>query len=182
MTNRVVIFCCRPFPNILKYIQGSLIKPSNNMENKTPLHTYWKVQLVCKKVPAHSSLEPPLEYNQDQMLLTNQGSLWPFLTMSGVTERLYSFRLVLQEKTGKEISESWRLELLEKFSANNYALSEAEDNNSGLLNRYSRFDFVENTTGNLLKVQEPGFWEVTDCFVLLAYASLVASRTLLNNY
>ena len=80
-----------------------------------------------------------------------------FLTIVGVTERLCSFRLVLQEKTGKEISESSRLELLEKFSAKNYALSEAEDSKSGLLNRYSRFDFVENTTGNLPKVREPGF-------------------------
>ena len=30
------------------------------------------VQLVCKKVPTHSSLEPTQEYNQDQMPLTNQ--------------------------------------------------------------------------------------------------------------
>ena len=27
---------------------------------------------------AHRSLEPPLEYNQDQTPLTNQGSLRPF--------------------------------------------------------------------------------------------------------
>ena len=43
------------------------MKPSNNLENKTLSDTYWKVQLVCKKVPAHSSLEPPLEYSQDQI-------------------------------------------------------------------------------------------------------------------
>ena len=30
----------------------------DNLENKT-------LQLVCMKVQAHSSLEPPLEYNQD---------------------------------------------------------------------------------------------------------------------
>ena len=36
--------------------------PSTNLENKTPLNTY---QLVCKKVQAHSSLEPALEYNPD---------------------------------------------------------------------------------------------------------------------
>ena len=30
------------------------------------------------KVQAHSSLEPSLEYNQDQMPLMNQGLLWPF--------------------------------------------------------------------------------------------------------
>ena len=38
----------------------------------------WRVQEVCKKVQAHSSIEPPLEYTQDQTPLTNQGSLWPF--------------------------------------------------------------------------------------------------------
>ena len=49
--------------------------PSTNLENKTPLNTY---QLVCKKVQAHSSLEPALEYNPDQMPLTNQGLLMYF--------------------------------------------------------------------------------------------------------
>ena len=45
----------------------------------------------------------------------------------GVTEILCSFRLVLEGKTGKEIPESSRLEFLEKFSANNFALSNVED-------------------------------------------------------
>ena len=54
------------------------MKPFNNLENKTPSDTYWRVLLVCKKVQAHSSLEPPLEYNQDQTSLTNQDLLWPF--------------------------------------------------------------------------------------------------------
>ena len=39
------------------------MKPSNNLENKTPLDNYWGVELVSKKVQAHSFLEPPLEYN-----------------------------------------------------------------------------------------------------------------------
>ena len=47
------------------------MKPSNNLENKTPSDTYSRVQLVCEKVQPHSSLEPPLEYNQDLMPLTN---------------------------------------------------------------------------------------------------------------
>ena len=51
------------------------MKHSKNLENKTPSDTYWTVQLVSKKVHAHSSLEPPLQYNQNQMPLTNQGSL-----------------------------------------------------------------------------------------------------------
>ena len=58
-----------------------------------------------------------------------------FLTILGVTEILWSFRLVLERKTGKEIPESSRLQFLEKFSANNFDLSDAEDNISDLLNR-----------------------------------------------
>ena len=58
-----------------------------------------------------------------------------FLTISGVTEILCSFILVLAGKKGKEIPESSKLEFLEKFSGKNFALSDAEDNTSGLLNR-----------------------------------------------
>ena len=54
------------------------MKPSNNLENKTPSDTYSRIQLVYKKVQAHSSLEPPLEYDQDQMPLTNQGLFFSF--------------------------------------------------------------------------------------------------------
>ena len=44
------------------------------------------------------------------------------------------FKLVLEGKTGNEIPESSRLEFTEKFSANNFVLSDAEDNTSGPLN------------------------------------------------
>ena len=57
-----------------------------------------------------------------------------FLIILGVTEILCSFRLVLEEKTDKEIPGSSRLEFLEKFSVNNFALSDTEDNTSRLLN------------------------------------------------
>ena len=58
-----------------------------------------------------------------------------FLTILGVTEMFCSFKLVLEGKTGKEITESPRLEFLERFSANNCVLSDAEGNTSGSLNR-----------------------------------------------
>ena len=54
------------------------MKPSKNLDNKTPSDPYWTVQPVFKKVQARSSLELPLEYNQDYIPLTNQRSLWPF--------------------------------------------------------------------------------------------------------
>ena len=56
-----------------------------------------------------------------------------FLTNLGVTEILYSFRLNLEGKTRKEISESSRLEFLQKLLANRFALSYAKDNTSGLI-------------------------------------------------
>ena len=58
-----------------------------------------------------------------------------FLTILGVTEILCSFKLVLEGKTGKKIPESSCLQFLETFSANNFALADAEDNTSELLNR-----------------------------------------------
>ena len=104
-----------------------------------------------------------------------------FLTILGVKEILCSFRLVLEGKTGKEIPELSRFEFLEKFLANDFALSDAEDNTSGPLNRGGIADLPLLRT--LLAIhptsQEPNFWEVMDSFVLVAYASLAASRTLL---
>ena len=70
----------------------------------------------------------PDDFDKSRFIMT-------FLTILGVTEILCSFKLVLEGKTGKEIPESSRLEFLEKFSANNFALSDAEDNTSGPLNR-----------------------------------------------
>ena len=58
-----------------------------------------------------------------------------FLPILVVTEILCSFRLVLERETGKEIPKSLRLEFLKNFSANNFPLSDAEDNTSRSLNR-----------------------------------------------
>ena len=95
-------------------------------------------------------------------------------------EILCSFRLVLEGKTSKDIPESSRFQFLEKFLANNFALSDAEDNTSSLLNREGIADLPLLRT--LLAIRqmsrEPSFWEVMDSFVLVAYASLAASRTL----
>ena len=72
------------------------------------------------------------------------------------------------KKTGKWIRESSRLEFLEKFLANNFALSDAEDNTSGLLNRRGITDLPLFRT--LLAICQrsckPSFWEVINsCFI-----------------
>ena len=69
------------------------MRPSNNMENKTPLDTYWRVQLGRMTVHAHSSLDPPLEYFW-------QIKVWYDLFKHfGLTEIWCIFRLVI----GKEV-------------------------------------------------------------------------------
>ena len=98
-----------------------------------------------------------------------------FLTILGVPEISCSFRLVLERKSGKEIPKSSRLEFLDKFLANNFALSDAEHNTS------ESFDnLLPESFGNLPQVPRVHFQvSVMDSIVLLAYESLAASRTLL---
>ena len=89
-----------------------------------------------------------------------------FLTILGVAEILCSFKLVLEGKTGKEIPKSSRLEFLEKFSVNNFALSDAEDNTSGLLNRGGIADLPMLRTLLVIcqKSWEPSLQEVMDFY------------------
>ena len=84
-----------------------------------------------------------------------------FLTNIGV-RIIYRFRLDLEGKAGKEIPESSRLEFLEEFSANNFALSNAQGNTSVSLNRGGIADIHQ-------KSWEPSFWEVQDsCFISIS--------------
>ena len=110
-----------------------------------------------------------------------------FLTILGVMDILCSFRLVLEGKTGKEIPESSRFEFLEKFLANNFALSDAEDNTSGPLNRGGKADLplLRTLLAIRQKSQEPSFWEVMDSFVLVAYVQTgqtVITKFIVNNF
>ena len=68
------------------------------------------------------------------------------------------FQISSRRETGKEIPESSRLEFLEKFLANNIALSDAEDNTSGLLNRGGIADLpLLRTISNSPKVSRAKF-------------------------
>ena len=77
----------------------------------------------------------------------------------GVTEILCNFRSVLEGKTGKEIPES----------ANNFALPDAEDKTSGLLNGegIAELPLLRTLLAICQKSQEPSIWELMDSFVLL---------------
>ena len=75
------------------------------------------------KVQTHNSLEPPLKYNQDQKPLINQG-YYDFFNHPRC-HRNMQFHISFKGKTGEEIAVSSRIEFLEKFLANNFALSDA---------------------------------------------------------
>ena len=85
-----------------------------------------------------------------------------FLSILVVTEILRSFRFVLEAKTGKEIPESSRLEFLEEFLSNSFALSDAEHNTFGPLNREGIADstLLKTLLAICQKSLEPSFWEV----------------------
>ena len=70
-----------------------------------------------------------------------------------------------------------------KFLANNFALSDAEGNTFGLLNRGGIADLglLRTLLAIHQKSRKPSFWKVKDSFVLVAYASLAALRTLFNH-
>ena len=90
-----------------------------------------------------------------------------FLTILGVMEILLSFRLVLQGKTGKETPLSSKLEFLEKFLANNFALTYTKDNTSGLLNEEHIADLplLRTLIAIHQKSRQQSFWKWwTLCF------------------
>ena len=91
------------------------------------------------------------------------------------------FQISSSPSRSKDIPESSRLKFLEKFSGNNFALSGAEDNTSGSLNRGGIADLplLRTLLAICQKSRETSFWEVMDSFILLAYQCLAGSRTLL---
>ena len=91
------------------------------------------------------------------------------------------FQISSRRETGKEIPESSKLEFLEKFLASNFALSDVEDNTTGPLNIEGIADLplLKTLLAIRQKFREPNFWQLMDSFVLVAYASSTASRTLL---
>ena len=84
-------------------------------------------------------------------------------------------------KTGKEIPEWSKLKFSEKILADNFGLSDAEDNTSVPLNRESTADLSLLRTILVIRQcsWESSFWKVMESSFLLAYASLAASGTLL---
>ena len=128
------------------------MKPSNNLENKTPSDILKSSASTFESSGSQSlrsttgTQSRPDAFDESRFIMT-------FLTILGVAETLCSFRLVLEERTGKEIPKSSGLEFFKMFLANNVVLSDAKIE----WKRYNRFTFVENTISNLPKILRAKF-------------------------
>ena len=144
------------------------MRPSNNLENETPSHLLKSSTRIYESSGSQffrttTGLQTgPDPFDESRFATT-------FLTIFGVTEILRSFILVLEGKTGNKLPESSRLEFLEKILANNFALSDAEDNTSRQLSRGGIADLPLFRTLLAIhqKSQEPSCWKVIDSFLIL---------------
>ena len=184
--NNAIIYI---FFQIFYYTQKDL-SPTflNTRDYQWDLSTIWKIRLLQTLIEKFSNYESsgsqffrnttgiqsgPDAFDTSRFFMI-------FLTISGVTETLCCFRLVLEGKTGKEVLVLSRSEFLKKFLANNSALSDTEDNTSRPFNRGNiHLSLLRMLLTTCLESQEPSFSEVMHSFVLLTYTSLKASRTLL---
>ena len=115
----------------------------------------------------------PKKFDKSRLIIT-------FLTNLGVTDKLCSFRLVLERKIGQEVPNPSRLEFLEKFLASNFTLSDAEDNHSEAFNRGRITDLSLLKTLLVIlqtKVPRAKFLGRGHFFVSLVHAKLTASKT-----
>ena len=95
------------------------------------------------------------------------------LTILGVMRILCSLRVVLE---GKEIPESLRLELFDKFLVNNFVLSDAEDNTSGPLNRGVKADLPLLKTLLAIRHKSPESQVSGKGYTLLFYSKFGSSK------
>ena len=109
------------------------MRPSNNLESKAPLDTLKSSASISESLGSQC-FRTTTRIQSGPGIFDELRFIMTFLTILGITEILCSFRLVLEWKTIKEILKLSRMEFLEKFLANNFALSDAEDNTSGPLN------------------------------------------------
>ena len=100
----MAVFSYRPFPNILKYMYQQWDLPQSGNQDSFK-HILKSSAGIYESSGNHSSLEPPLEYNQDQ---TNDWRIVMTILIILKAMATCSFRLVLEGKISKEIPESSR--------------------------------------------------------------------------
>ena len=103
-----------------------------------------------------------------------------FLTTLGVTEILCSSMLVLERKTGKEIPKSSRQSSQKSFQQTTCFIRCRRQQLKAIeQRRSSRFTFYITLLATGKNSQGPSLCKVIKSSVLAAYASLTASRTIL---
>ena len=112
------------------------MKPSNNLEKKTLSDFRHLLKSSANMYESSGSqfFRTTIGVQSGSDVFDESRFVVTFLTILGLMKILCSFRLVLKRKTGKVILKSSKLELLEKLFANNFVLSDTEDNTSGPLN------------------------------------------------
>ena len=177
-TNNAVVFSSRPFPT---FLNTGTINETFQPSGKQDYFRY----IVNSSDSMYKSSDSQFFTNITGIKsrpknLMNQGC-YVLFNQFGSYRNIIQFKISYRRETGKEILDSWRLEFFKKFLTNNFALSGAEDNTSGLLNRGGMADLPSLRTLLAIcqKSREPIFWEVIDSFVLVAYSSLTVSKILL---
>ena len=137
----------------------------NNLEDKISSRHMLKSLAIMYESQAHAYSEPTLEYSQD--------CLWQIKVGNDLFNHHGSYRNIIQfynsYRMESRARDTWVIKPLEKFSANNITLLDAEDNTSRPLSRgstYSRFAFVKKTISHLSKViwtKFPGSGRVLFC-------------------
>ena len=158
-TNRVIVFSSRPLPIFLN--AGTTNETFQTcIESSASTYESSGWQLFRTTTGIQSG---PDAFDESRFVMT-------FLTILEGMEIWCSFRLVLEGKAGKEIPEASRLELLEKFLANNFVLSDAEDNIPRLLYRGVKADLplLRTLLAACQKSREPKVWEM----ILFCFSSI----------
>ena len=158
----MVFFSSRPFPNILKYrITHEIFQRSGKqdsfrhiLKSSASIYESSGSQFFRITTGIQSGPDPS---DEPRFIMT-------FLTILGVMEISYSFRM-----KGKQVKryQSHQDRVLRKVLANNFALLDAGDNISRLLNRGGTVDLplLRTLLAICQKSWKPSFWEVIDSFV-----------------
>ena len=177
-TNRLALLSCRPFLNILKY-----------RDQRWALPIIWKTRLLQTHIDEFSYM---YERSGSQLRATTgikSGTdafgksrfVVTFWAILGVTEMCFA---VMQFHISSRRENRWRdtwvdkIRVPRKVFGKQFSFIRCRGQHLQAVEqrRYGRFTFVENTISNSPKAPRAKF---PDSFLLLAYASLKASRILL---
>ena len=120
-----------------------------------------RVQQVYMKDQAHSSLEPQLEYNQDQMPRMNHGVCYGLFNHLLSYRNIMQFQITSRGKTGKRDTQVIKIRVLRNFFSKQFCFIRCRRQHLWSIEQrryYSRFIFFESTISNSPKVPRAKFF------------------------